>query len=75
MRTAPQLAAEYKAADPDTPLNTYFFRCLINAGKIPYVKAGKKYLINADAVDDYLSSGQPAPIGTHESGTIRPIHA
>jgi excisionase family DNA binding protein len=73
MRTAPQLAAEYKAADPTTPINTHFLRQLINTGKIPYVKAGKKYLINADVVDAYLVSGQKRSVATEEYGTIRPL--
>jgi excisionase family DNA binding protein len=60
MRTAPQLAADYKAADPDTPINPHFLRGLINSGKIPYVKAGKRFLISAAAVEEYLSNGEVA---------------
>lgn len=75
MRTAPQLAAEYKQADPNTSVNTYFLRRLILDGKIPYVKAGKKYLISADNVAQYLAIGQTAKEKPQQSGIIRELRA
>jgi excisionase family DNA binding protein len=72
MRTATQLATEYKTRDADTAVNVHFLRQLITLGVIPYVKAGKKYLINADAVDTYLTAGQTVS-QDHEVGKIRPI--
>lgn len=75
MRTATQLADEYRAKDPQTALSVYFLRRLISDGKVPFIKAGKKYLINADAVDAYLAAGQPADDRSTKSGIIRPIRA
>lgn len=76
MRTAPQLAAEYKAADPNTHVNAHFIRGLILAGIIPYVPAGKKHLINADVLAEYLKTGQvQAEDANGECGKIRALHA
>lgn len=75
MRTAPQLAAEYKAAGPNTPVNPHFLRNLINSGEIPFVKAGKKYLINADILAQYLEKGQVNTEATDQRGIIRAIRA
>lgn len=75
MRTAPQLAAEYRAADPNTHVNAHFIRGLILSGKIPFVPAGKKHLINADVLAEYLKTGQAVGTGLTESyGKIRVIH-
>ena len=76
MRTAPQLAAEYKAADPNTHVNAHFIRGLILAGIIPYVPAGTKHLINADVLAEYLKTGQvQAEEANNERGKIRALHA
>lgn len=72
MCTATQLAAEYKSRDTDTAVNVHFLRQLIALDAIPYVKAGKKFLINADAVETYLTAGQSFG-QEHEVGKIRPI--
>lgn len=75
MRTAPQLAAEYKEADPETPVNPHFLRRLINSGEIPYVKAGKKFLINSDVLAEYLKTGQVTEAATEQRGIIRAVRA
>lgn len=74
MRTAPQLAAEYKAADPNTHVNAHFIRGLILSGIIPFVPAGKKHLVNADVLAEYLKTGQATKAEPIESyGKIRAI--
>lgn len=76
MRTAPQLAAEYKAADPNTHVNAHFIRGLLLAGIIPYVAAGKKHLINADLFAEYLKTGcAPGDEQPKQTGIIRALHA
>ena len=75
MRTAAQLAAEYKKKDSGTAVTVYFLRQLIRDGKVPFVKAGKKFLINADAVDAFLAVGQQSHENASGCGTIRPIRA
>lgn len=75
MRTAPQLAAEYRAADPDTPVNAHFIRNLMNTGAVPYIRAGKKHLINSDVFAEYLKNGMLVEPEAVEHGVIRPIRA
>ena len=60
MRTVPQIASEYKAADPNTQINAHFLRGLIYSGKLNVVKAGKKHLINADEFAEGLQTGRYA---------------
>ncbi|MFT9078204.1 hypothetical protein [Ethanoligenens sp.] len=76
MRTAQQLAAEYKYNDPDTNVNTHFIRGLLLKGVIPYVLAGRKHLINADVLAAYLETGQaPGVWPVEQTGKIRVIHS
>lgn len=76
MRTAAQLAAEYKTADPNTHVNAHFIRGLLINGVIPYVEAGRKHLINADVLAEYLKTGQaPGAQPLAESGKIRALRA
>jgi hypothetical protein len=75
MRTAPQLAAEYRAADPNTHVNAHFIRGLMFTGIIPFVPAGKKHLINADVLAEYLKTGHAQGTElTEQCGKIRVVH-
>jgi hypothetical protein len=77
MRTAPQLAAEYRAVDPHTHVNAHFIRQLLITGAIPFVPAGKKHLINADLFAEYLRTGQISelrPENKAQWGQIRMIN-
>lgn len=55
MRTVPEAAAEIKAADPNTAITEYHIRQLALSGILPRVKAGRKLLINFDALIEYLT--------------------
>ena len=57
MRSIMQLADEYRKADPQTKINQHYLRQLIAKHSIPYLRAGKKYLINADILEGYLTRG------------------
>jgi hypothetical protein len=45
MRSIRQIADEYRKADPQTRVNQNFLRHLILRHEIPFVKAGKTFLI------------------------------
>ncbi len=72
MRTIKGYVEEKRAADPNTSISLHFVRQLVLQKKVSYVKAGSKYLLNADAVDVYLAAGdtEGKPIQT---GTIRKV--
>ena len=55
MRTVHEAAAELRQMDANTAVTEYHIRQLAINNIIPRVKAGKKYLINLDALIEYLS--------------------
>jgi len=40
--------------DPDTSVTQHFLRSLVRRGAIPCIKAGKKFLIDIDELEDQL---------------------
>ena len=58
MRTVHEAAEELRKLDAGTAVTEYHIRQLAINNIIPRVKAGKKYLINLDALIDYLSHPQ-----------------
>ena len=54
MRTIKELVEEIKQIDPHTAIREYYARDLVNKNKIPYVRAGRKILINLDGFVEYL---------------------
>ena len=55
MRTVHEAAEELRRMDAGTAVTEYHIRQLAINNMIPRVKAGKKYLINLDALIEYLS--------------------
>lgn len=64
---------EIKAADPYTALTERALRRLVLTDSIPYVKVGKKYLINMNTLYDYLENGVSEVENNSAYGNIRPI--
>lgn len=56
MRSIRATAEYFKQEDPETPVNEYMLRRLINQKKISVVYAGNKALINLDKLIDYLNN-------------------
>lgn len=54
IRTIPTAVKEIRESDPNTSITEYFVRQLVIDGVIPSVKAGTKYLIDLDVLQDYL---------------------
>ncbi len=55
MRTITEAVAELRAEDPQTAVTPYFIRCAIADGRLPAIKAGRKILVNLDALSAFLS--------------------
>lgn len=73
MRTIEQAAEHFKKADPLTALTKTAIRRLVTTGEIPSVKVGAKYLLNLDALEEYLKGQHgPAPASA-PPGTIRRV--
>ena len=74
LRTINEAYAHLKQQDPGTGITLHFLRCLAVRGEIPTVKAGRKYLLDIDALSEHLTRRA----ATHEDDIqlgdrIRPI--
>ena len=55
MRYPQQALEELRKEDPDTSVTLHFIRSLVKSGKIPSIRIGRGYLLNYDALVQYLS--------------------
>lgn len=60
MRTIDREYAEIHAADPDSAVSKKLIWHLVIIGEIPSCMAGKKYLLNFDALERYLTGEEPS---------------
>lgn len=74
MRTIQQTIDYLKAQDADTAVTEYWLRGLLASGVIPYHKAGKKFLVNLDALEQYLAKPPEEPVIESGEGKIRQIN-
>ena len=78
MRTIDEAFAYLKEKDPETALTRYYLRQLVLSGAVPSAKAGRKYLVNLDRLEEYLnhprsgsrspSSGKSVSFGPYRKG-------
>ena len=54
IRTIKGAYEEIKAQDPATDVTLYAIRKIVKENKIPYIRSGKKYLINVETLIEYL---------------------
>ncbi len=54
MRTIQEAYNELKKIDPETAVTPHAIRKLVLSGEIPHIKAGKKYLVNMQILENYL---------------------
>jgi len=73
LRTQKELMAEIRDLDPNTALTPYALRRLVLSGKIPTVRSGRRYLIDADCIEEYLAY-EPSGQGL-ATGTIRKLNS
>ena len=59
MRTIEQAYDIIHTNDPDSAVSMWLIKNLVKTGAIPCIKSGKKYLINFDALEAYLSGSLP----------------
>lgn len=55
IRTIKGALEEIKARDPKSDITMYAIRQIVKEGKIPYIRSGKKYLLNVEKLIDYIS--------------------
>ena len=63
-----------READPDSALTMTALRRLVVSGKLPSVRAGSKYLLNLDTLQEYLQNpGKFEKPAQEQKGVIRRI--
>ena len=72
LRTINEAHKYLKEQDPGTSVTPYFLRSLVYDGAIPHIKAGKKFLIDIDSLEDQLSA-RLAVVEKQETRAIRGI--
>jgi len=74
MRTLDQTMIELKTLDPGSNISRNYVRQLAISGRIPVVHAGRRRLINFDALVEYLNGcGTTPEKPTVEIGKIRRV--
>lgn len=56
MRSIKSTIDYLKTNDPDTAVTEFWLRGLLHSGAVPYHKAGKRFLINLDALEQFLAN-------------------
>ena len=64
MRTIQQASDHFKAQDPGTALTQTAIRRLVVTGAVPSIRLGRKYLINLEALESYLTG---TTVGEHSA--------
>ncbi|MDO5784205.1 MAG: helix-turn-helix domain-containing protein [Eubacteriales bacterium] len=70
MRYPEQALRELKKDDPNSQVSLNFIRALARRGDIPCFRVGRGYLLNYDALLDYLAN---APFSVKQSTGLRKI--
>lgn len=75
MRTAAGVLEIIKAEDPGTEVTLHYIRRLVCTGKVPVTPVGRKKLVDADAVMEYIAAGEPptATQAMEQPGQIRRV--
>ena len=61
MRTAAGVLQVIRQEDPGTEVTLYFIRCIIKSGILPVTEIGRKKLVDADKVIQYIRDGNGLP--------------
>lgn len=57
IRTIKNAYREIREQDPNTCITEWFLRQLITGGAIPSIRAGTKWLVDLDVIEEYISEG------------------
>lgn len=55
IRTIKGALEEIKARDPKSEITMYAIRRMIKNNEIPFIRSGKKYLLNVEKLIDYIN--------------------
>lgn len=55
IRTIKNAYREIREQDPNTCITEWFLRQLITGGAIPSIRAGTKWLVDLDVIEEYIA--------------------
>lgn len=70
MRYPEQALKLLKQEDPETQVTLNFIRSLLTRDAIPYVKIGRRHLLNYDALVEYLPRATPKKKPPHSEQSV-----
>lgn len=73
MRLMKEAYKEIKEKDPDSAISFNYIRKLIVSGEIPSRRAGKRYLVNMDILENYLENSSEDQVYPDPHGKIRAV--
>lgn len=73
MRTISQTINYLHDKDPNSAISEWYLRTLLRSGKLKHHKAGNKYLINLDYLEEYLKN-PPSNEEDIQKGTLRKVN-
>lgn len=73
MRTATDIMDELKAADPETRVTLNYIRQIIHEKRVPVLEVGRKKLVNADDLLEYIARGTPAVSEETQTSGVRRV--
>ena len=74
MRTIKGVIEYFKQVDAGSEITEHFIRQLVWQNKIKFVKAGSKYLIDIDQLEEYLRNPSPDVESVVEYGKLRRVN-
>lgn len=75
MRTIKQTVEELITRDPDTAITEWWLRRMVKSGKLKHHKAGAKYLIDIDYLEEYLKNPpEVESVQALEIGILRKVY-
>lgn len=73
MRTIKQAIQSIKESDPETCFSEWWLRKLVKSGKLKCHRAGNRYLIDIDSLDEFLKN-PPVTVEVKRLGILRKVN-
>ena len=74
MRTIQKAVQHIKTQDPESALSEWYLRQLLRSGKLKHHKAGNKYLVDIDYLDEFLKNPVYEYEDKEQYGKLRKIY-
>lgn len=73
MRTITQTVQQIKQNDPESCISEWYLRKIVKSGKLKCHRAGNRYLIDMDCLDEYLKNPPTTEESKQPYGIVRKI--